>query len=209
MHALILAGGELELSSDVIHIAKSAQFIVAADSGIRHAQNLHLKPNLIVGDFDSASETDLSAYKDIPRRSFSTDKDWLDLEIALDEVLQQEPSKISVFGATGGRIDQTLAAILIASMHTAKNISLHSGKQSIYFMQGEAKVTLELDPNTLFSLLSLKDDAVVSVKNARYELERFNLAYGVGLGVSNRVSQSPLILDLNKGLVAIVIEHYE
>jgi thiamine pyrophosphokinase len=209
MHALILAGGELELSSDVIHIAKAANFIIAADSGIRHAQNLHLKPNLIVGDFDSASETDLSAFKDIPKKGFSTDKDWLDLEIALDEVLKLEPSKISVLGATGGRIDQTLAAILIASAHTARNISLHSGKQSIFFMQDEASMTLELAPNTLFSLLSLKDDAVMSVKNARYELEQFRLAYGVGLGVSNRVSQSPLQLDLSNGLIAIIVEHYE
>ncbi|MCA9839716.1 MAG: thiamine diphosphokinase [Trueperaceae bacterium] len=209
MHALILAGGELELSAQVKKLAKEAQFIVAADSGIRHAKSLGLQPDLIVGDFDSASEFDLKNFEGIPQKGFPPEKDWLDLELALAEVLKQNPDRISMMGATGGRLDQTLAALLIASNHAAQNIALYSGKQSIFYLVAKAELQLELAPSTLFSLLSLKEVSTVTVKNAQYELDDFALEFGVGLGVSNRVRQSPLSLGLKSGLIAIIIEHYE
>ncbi len=208
MNAVILAGGDLFVTNQVKAIAQKSDYCVAADSGIKHAKVLSLTPDLIVGDFDSALKEDLEQFATIKKERHSPDKDFLDLELALVKTLEQNPSQISILGATGDRLDQSLAAILIAARHAKHHVTLHSGKQSIYFLRDNSSLDLDLAEKTVISLLSLGQKATLSIKNVRYELSHFELSFGLGLGVSNSVTASPVTVKLFAGLLAIMVEYH-
>ncbi len=208
MNAVILAGGDLFLTDQVKALAQKSDYCVAADSGIKHANALNLIPDLIVGDFDSALQEDLETFASIKRETHSPDKDFLDLELALLKALEKNPKQINIFGATGDRLDQSLAAIFIAAKHAEQTVTLHSGKQSIYFLRNNSSLDLDLAEKTVVSLLSLGQKATVSIKNVRYELSHFELGFGLGLGVSNTVTASPVTVKLFAGLLAIIVEYH-
>jgi thiamine pyrophosphokinase len=205
--ALILAGGDLTPTPVLLEAARLSELIIAADSGLRHARTLGVKPDVIVGDFDSVSERDLASYPSVPQVHYPVDKDQLDLEIAIDYALEQGARQLYLAGVLGGRLDQLLAALLIAAGLRERGVavSLHGSHQDVYLMSEET-ITLALAPLTLFSVLSLYAESVLSIDNARYPLKDALLEYGTGLGVSNRTTELPLTVDVTKGLIALIIE---
>jgi thiamine pyrophosphokinase len=208
MKAIILAGGELNIRPTIKALLDEATFIVAADSGLHHAVTLGVKPDVIVGDFDSVHPLVLEQFPDVPKKTYSRHKDLLDLEIALGVVLEQGASSLHILGATGGRFDQSLAALFIAARFKGEGIqiSLH-GQQDIYFLRGPESQRYALPVKQRFSLLSLRDSSVVSLVNAAYPLNEFTLEYGVGLGISNEVKTTPLTVNVHEGLVVVVLEY--
>ena len=207
MRALILAGGDLTLTLALKNL--EADLVIAADGGLRHASALGLEPDLIIGDFDSATPEDLAAFAHVPRQQFPTAKAELDLELALGHALRAGATDLRVLGALGGRFDQSLAAVLIAARYArgGTRVSLHSGEQSVYALP-PGQTCYNLPVNTLFSLLSL-EATKLSLVGAHYDLEHAPLAFGVGLGVSNRVRTSPLQVTVHEGLCVLVVEYGE
>ena len=206
--ALILAGGDLRVTLAVQTLCRRADFIVAADGGLRHAERLDIKPNLVVGDFDSATPETLGAFADVPRETHSADKDLLDLELAIDRVLEQGITHLHLLGVLGSRFDQSLAAVLIAARHVTEgaSVSLHSGVQDVFFLAGPERRTFALPPDSVFSVLSLVAKSTLSLEGAKFRLDQ-PLKFGVGLGVSNRTLKEPLTVTLVDGLIALVVEH--
>lgn len=205
--ALILAGGDLTPTPALLEAARLSELIIAADSGLRHTRVLGVTPDVIVGDFDSVSERDLASYPSVPQVRYPVDKDQLDLEIAIDYALERGAGQLYLAGVLGGRLDQLLAALLIAAGLRERGVavSLHGSHQDVYLLSEET-ITLVLAPMTLFSVLSLHAKAVLTIKNARYPLKNATLQYGTGLGVSNRTTELPLLVHVEKGLVALIIE---
>ena len=68
---------------------------------------LDIRPDEVVGDFDSLSEEAKAFYKEA-KFSRSEDQDSTDLEKALRSI---DSPVVIVLGAFGGRIDHTLGAI--------------------------------------------------------------------------------------------------
>ena len=119
-------------------LAKNADLVVAADSGVRHAAPLDVALDLIVGDFDSATTADLASYLEVPQKHHPVRKNQLDLELALTEATVRGATDLLVVGALGGRLDQTLAALLIAARYreTCK-VTLHSGHTAAYSLKSD------------------------------------------------------------------------
>lgn len=186
--------------------------VVAADAGLRHAKRLGVTPDVIVGDFDSVTLELLARYAGTPTQRYPTDKDKLDLELAIDYALARGATRFCLAGVLGDRLDQLLAALFIAARlrEAGYPVSLHGERQDVYLLQGE-QLVLELAPQTLFSVLSLTPTATLSIAGARYPLAQATLHYGTGLGVSNRVATAPLAVAVHSGQIALVIEreHYE
>lgn len=211
MKALILAGSDIRVTDALRELCRDAPLVVAADSGVRHAAPLGVSPDLIVGDFDSASFADLVAYPEVPRKHHPVRKDQLDLELALTEATTGGANELLVVGALGGRLDQTLAALLIATRYRETHkVTLHSGHTAAYPLKSDDAaaddvLVLELPPGQVFSVLSLTPMATVSLEGANYPLVRAELPFGVGLGVSNVVASSPLSVTLHRGSALVVL----
>jgi thiamine pyrophosphokinase len=205
--AIVLAGGDITVTKALKDLCRDAELVIAADSGVRHAAPLGVTPDLLVGDFDSATEADLAPYPEVPRRTHPVRKDLLDLELALHEATARGATDLLVVGALGGRLDQTLAALLIAARYRqGYAVTLHSGDTTAHPLKMGDRLTLDAPDGQPFSLLSLAPVSVVSLSGASYPLRRAELAFGVGLGVSNEVTAPPLEVTLHSGLALLLLE---
>ncbi len=206
---LILAGGEVHITQRLINQLADIELVIAADSGIRHAKALSVTPNLLVGDFDSISAEDLKLYEHVPRVTHQPEKDDLDLELAIQEARAQGATDLSLVGATGSRLDQSLAAIMIAARHKAtfKRVRLYTGKQDLEILQANESLELSNTMLNTFSLLSLVPESILSISNAKYPLDQATLKFGTGLGISNEVlAAEKAEITIHSGLCLLVIE---
>lgn len=207
MKVLVLAGSDIVVTDALESLCRAADLVVAADSGVRHAATLGVVPDLIVGDFDSATEADLKLYPKVPRRAHPVRKDALDLELALAEATTRGAAELLVVGALGGRLDQTLAALFITARYRESyRVTLHSGHIAAYPLKGGEVLSLELPPGQTFSVLSLAPVSTISLGGASYPLERAELPFGVGLGVSNEVLTSLLTVTLHSGSALLLVD---
>ncbi|ADI15721.1 thiamine diphosphokinase [Truepera radiovictrix] len=206
MKAVLLAGGPVTPTRGLLERLRGAALVVAADGGVRHARPLGLTPDIIVGDFDSATPEELAPFAGVPRQVHPPRKDLLDLELAAAEAERQGASELLFVGALGGRFDQSLAALFIAMrLRERLTVSLHSGWSAAYPLVAGDALTLELPQGQRFSLLSL-EPARLSLTGASYPLTRALLPFGVGLGVSNEVAASPLTVTLHEGRAFLVLD---
>lgn len=85
---------------------------IAADSGLSAAEALGLRPDLIVGDFDSYTGT-LPAGEGGPEiLRVPAEKDVTDTVLACQIALERGYPRLLILGGTGGRADHTLSNIL-------------------------------------------------------------------------------------------------
>ena len=85
-------------------------FVICCDAGYRLAQRLSVRPNLLLGDFDSYTG---ALPEDIPVRRYIRDKDDTDTVIAVRYALEQGYDSILLVAATGGRLDHLLGNLQI------------------------------------------------------------------------------------------------
>ena len=84
---VIVSGGMLE-EDFVLPIIKSedTEFVIGVDRGLKFLYDHEIKPDYIVGDFDSVPKGLVEYYRkeaDVPIREFNPVKDASDTEIAL------------------------------------------------------------------------------------------------------------------------------
>ena len=206
-YGVLLAGGDAVATDDLRELTQQAAYVVAADSGLKHAQALGIRPDVIVGDFDSVTDEVLAAYRDIAHVRHPPEKDWLDLELALHHLQEKGLSHVVIVGGFGSRLDQSLAALLIAAkqVHQGQRVRFHSGARQAFVVAEGQQLMLPVREGRTFSLLSLFSQARVSVTEAKYPLDRAVLEFGVGLGVSN-IATSMTTVSVHEGLVAIIVE---
>lgn len=116
MHVIICAGGPQEevASRDVLLSFKDAIFI-GADHGTIYLLEHGITPHMAVGDFDSLTAAEWTlveqSVKHIERHA--PEKDETDTELAIMRALDMKPDKITIIGATGGRLDHYAANLHI------------------------------------------------------------------------------------------------
>jgi thiamine pyrophosphokinase len=205
--ALVLAGGPVRPTARLRTRAGEAALVVAADGGLRHATTLGVRPDLLVGDLDSVGPDARERWPDLPVERHPTDKDALDLELAIEAARARGADEIRVMGAFGGRFDQTLATAAIAARYAEQGvrIALLDGIHDAYPLAAGDRFEGPLPEGTTFSLLAVSDEARVDVAGAAYELAGARLPRGLGLGLSNRAAGGPTV-RVRAGTVLLIVE---
>ncbi len=209
--ALVLAGGEAPADALLRPLLRGAGVVVAADGGLRHAAAVGRAPDLIVGDLDSATEDLLSAYPDVPVERHPRAKDELDLELALAAARRLGAGSARVLGAFGGRLDHSLATLLVAARLARAEppfpVTLHGGAHEARLCTPGLPCLARWPAGTTVSLLALGGDAVVTATGLAYSVKDLRLPFGVGLGVSNVATGDEVAVRCASGVVAVVAEH--
>jgi thiamine pyrophosphokinase len=181
MHALILAAGHLSITPKVMALAQTAELVIAADGGARHAISLGLTVTQWVGDFDSSHGIELNA----PKITFPTEKDSTDLELALNCAKNLGASSATILGAFGGRFDHALGIALLAARETQNGFEtkLESGNEAGWVITKQHQI--DLQAGQTFSVLALEPCVGLTLSGAKWNLEQSSLGVGSSLGISN------------------------
>ncbi len=205
MTVVIFANGDLFDIDWVEEYMKEATFVIAANGGLRHLERIGRWPNLIIGDLDSTKSERLKVRNDASIIRKRENKDETDLELALIHATQHFTEEIMVFGAMGGRIDQTLAnAMLLAHPRLrSRKITLMGRGQKAWL--ASSSETILGSPGDIISLIPL--DRHVHIKTTtglKWPLQSENLVMGASRGVSNELTADKAEIKLSDGLLFCV-----
>lgn len=189
--------------------------LIAADGGLHHMQALGLRrPDVLIGDLDSIEPAEAEAVRAAGGRveRFPVRKDQTDLELAVHLARAEGAAAgssggdILIFGALGGRWDQTLANLLLLAHPEFRDARLRlvDGAQQIYLVQRRA--VIEGQPGDTVSLISLQGDARgVTTEGLEYPLRGGTLPFGSTLGISNVLVGRQGSVAVEEGLVACIV----
>ncbi len=141
--------------------------IIAVDGGVNHCLAMELRPDLIVGDLDSANCQALAAFKDVPVRSYPTEKDETDLELAIEAAKEWGAQELGLFGCTEGRTDHLLYNLHI--LYRLPAIRIESQNETIFLLENSQTVTT--CPGQTVSLIPIAGPCEgITTKGLRWEL---------------------------------------
>ncbi len=206
MRVIILTNGEYGNYSFCKHIGKY-DYVICADNGMYHANRLGIVPNLLVGDFDSASKEDIIDFKDkgIEVIKFSPEKDMTDTEIAVEKAAQMGATDIDIYGGVGSRLDHTLG-----NVHLLYGLLIKGIKGRLLNPNNEVNITdssihIEGKEGDLISLIPFFEKVEgVTTKGLAYVLDNNILPMGKSLGVSNYMTAINATVSIKKGILLVI-----
>ena len=187
---VIIGAAEIKNYKRAKEYLSKDDFFIFCDGGLAHAENLEVKPSLIIGDFDSyprekaaADNTDNAQMIVLPR-----EKDDTDTVFAVKEGMRRGFSEFLLLGAVGQRLDHSLANVSILLMlDGAEKSGLILDDYSEIRLVGRETAYID-DKFSYFSLLNITGKAEgITIRNAKYPLENGRITCDYQYGVSNEV----------------------
>ena len=161
---------------------ETTDYILAADGGLRHLQQLGIRPHGILGDFDSLGFVPEGA------EVFPVEKDDTDSMLAVRRGLEAGYREFYLYGALDGeRLDHT-----VANYQTLQFLAEHNafgyliGKNYIVTVVSNQRLRFPAQAEGILSLFCMGADAKgVTLEHLKYPLTNGSLTAGYPLGVSN------------------------
>ena len=178
--------------------------LVAVDGGFRYLKALQVKPDLILGDFDSLGYLPHSPGSRVFR--FPSEKDASDLELALSYAEGQGADEVYVFGALGGRLDQTMATLQVATgfAEAFDTLVFASPKEVLRVLGSHRTLTFAGSGAKYVSVLSAVDvSRGVGIHGMKYEFDG-DLTNRSSLGLSNEMGEGPAVISVGDGVLFVV-----
>ncbi len=212
-------------------------YLIAADGGYQHLKPLGIRPQLLVGDFDSmhipgvAGETGpvagLSIFEDaekaeyihhlearrydgIETRVIDPVKNDPDLLACIRIGMEKGYEEFHLLGATGGeRIDHSIANFQLLGFLARRGLHgyLYSEHQVVTAIANES-VSFPPTQKGYFSALALSDTAEgVTERGFKYVVEDVTLNNSTPTGLSNEFVGSAADISVRNGVLLLIYEH--
>ena len=212
MRTVIIANGEPPTAADLQQWLRASDTLLCADGGARAALKFGLHPQSVIGDFDSLSEAELRALvKDGAQlQRHPARKDETDLELALLYAASIGSDEIVVLGALGGRLDQTVANVMLLAMPALASyrVLIASGDERTFLIRPGAPVEISGQASDIVSLIPFGGDAHgIQTSGLEYPLRDESLLFGPARGVSNVMLGERATITFKQGLLLCVHAH--
>lgn len=212
MRAVIVAGAAAGDDAFVRAQCANAEFLIAVDAGALTLERVGLRPDIAVGDFDTAgSETVVRlAAVGVPVERHPAEKDATDTHLALLIAVEHGATDIDVLGVLGGpRYDHMLAVVLNLTLPvlTSACVTLRDPLHTIRLLHDGEQMALYGAPGEFVTLLALTETASgVQGDGLRYSLPEV-FSRGDSRGVSNELTQTDAHIALGHGLLLVIHTH--
>ncbi|MCK9175440.1 MAG: thiamine diphosphokinase [Desulforhopalus sp.] len=217
---VIFANGKLKNRERARHIASDADFIICADGGSVYCDNLGIIPDLLVGDLDSTPKKLRKKFEmqHVEIDQHPTHKDSTDLELALrhavkmrEEHKSNRHDKVSVhlIAALGGRLDMTLATILIPAAWAYRNLDIFiHGDHNLVRLLSPGSHTVYGTPGARVSFLPIAGEVKdLSLIGFEYSVDHINLRLGSSRCVSNHIEKDSCLVCFTEGMLLMVMDN--
>jgi len=173
-----------------------ADFILAADGGLRHLEKLNIPPHGIIGDFDSLGYVPAGA------EVFPVEKDDTDAMLAARKGLELGYREFLFYGSLDGkRLDHTISNFQTLQFLADRGATGYLiGKNYLVTVIQEETLEFSAQAEGILSLFCLGPDAEgVTLENLHYPLKNGTLTSGFPLGVSNHFTGKRARITVEKG----------
>lgn len=209
--AIIISGGELEegFVEKVLSENEGAS-IVGVDRGVEYLYHHQIKPNYIVGDFDSIAPEIIKYYKtetNVAIREYNPDKDESDTEMAIRIAITIGSAEIYILGATGGRIDHLWANVQSLAIACKFNVKAYilDPQNRIFVTDKPCQLKKSEAYGKYLSVFSLSGEIFdFNMKGTKWPLEHHVLRPTDSLTVSNRFEDEIVEIDFIGGMIVVM-----
>lgn len=208
MNVAIVTNGEMREHARLRALWEVADLRIAANGGAMNArQYLGRVPEVLIGDLDSLDAA-TRAWCEAQRVEIvlhPREKDQTDLELARDLALARGATKIILFGALGGRLDQTLANVLLLLKPARAGVVTHIVDADVDAWVVGERVSIEGNIGETVSLIPLTErvEGIVT-RGLRYPLHDETLYIDAARGVSNVLVAAHAEITLARGVLLVV-----
>ena len=208
-HALVVIGGDCPDPRSLAFI-EGHPTVICADSGLDHALELGLVPEIFLGDMDSVSAHSLQQANNASWTIISYDpfKDQTDTELALNYAVVNGFRKITMLWGSGDRIDHVLGVLAALSHHSLRSLDkivAWIGTNRVEILHAPRTYRDDVTVGTTISLMPLGASvAGVTTQGLQWNLNEAVLSSQTSRGVSNIAQENSVHVQLDEGVLAVV-----
>lgn len=211
-HIVIVTGGYLNIEFAENYLKTlSYDKVFAVDKGLEYVHSLGIKPDFIVGDFDSVDRKLLERYDSFAIEKHSPIKDESDTELAVKKAMEEKADKITILAAIGSRLDHVLMnlGLLIKTNQTGIEAYIIDETNRIRLLSSEGKKCCFIKRTGQYgkyiSLVPLTEKVLgLTMKGVKYPLDNFLLRQGNSLTVSNEIEEEVAEISLENGRILVI-----
>ncbi|HAS92468.1 MAG TPA: thiamine diphosphokinase [Sedimentibacter sp.] len=205
--ALIVGNGD-ETAKRIIENIKY-DYLICADGGLEKVSNYGIIPDIIIGDFDSVASNVLKQYENrIPIEKFPSEKDFTDMELAVELAVSKGYKNIILTGASGSRLDHTLGNILLMEKYfkDGVNISIIDNNNEMKIISDNSELFIEYKEGYFISIIPITDSIQgLCLEGFKYNLDNVDVERGSTLCISNQIKDNKGKITLKKGRAIVII----
>lgn len=178
--------------------------IYCTDGAYEKALKIGLKPDVVVGDFDSILSVEIPNVEVLHRPN----QDFTDFDKCLQELEFREFGSVDVFGATGLEHDHFLGNLSTASRFKDKiRITFHDDYSVFFFSPKVLK--LEAVKNKMISLYPFPRAISVQSKGLFYSLNGMDLDILGRIGTRNHAQDAEVEISFQAGELIVFVSKGE
>ncbi|MDG4949994.1 thiamine diphosphokinase [Weeksellaceae bacterium KMM 9724] len=179
--------------------------IYCTDGAYAFLLGKQIRPDYVIGDFDSVSIDDISPFVEVLERP---DQDFTDFEKSLQIIEEHGYDSVDVYGSTGQESDHFLGNLSTAlNFKNRLNITFYDD-YSIFFF-ADKSIELEGVKNRVISLVPFHKAIKVNSKGLKFPLEDLDLRLGKRMGTRNYANEDVVEINYESGELIVFISNYE
>lgn len=207
MIALIIGNGA-ETDKSIIEKI-DYDYVICADGGLEKAKKYGIIPDAILGDFDSVNPSILKEYEDkVPIEKFPSEKDYTDMELAVEFAISKGYKSIILAGAAGSRLDHTMGNIMLMERYYKEgvHITIIDNNNEMKVISDNTDLTIYYKEGYYISIIPLTNFIEgLNLEGFRYNLDNVKIERGSTLCISNQIRNIKGRITLRKGNAIVFI----
>lgn len=208
MNVWIVTNGSLANISNVRKYMTKPDYVICADGGIKYLEMLDIKPDILLGDFDSAQADTIRLLESqgVKIETYPPEKDFTDTHLAIEHAIKVGATSITVIGAIGTRFDHSYANVMLLYKLLKQNICSSLVNDNNYLTLADKSIEITGEIGQTISLLPFGGDAFVTqTKGLKYPIENKFLSLDNPYGISNVFVESKVIVQVDSGSILAIL----
>ncbi len=190
--------GPLEYDFKKVYSRDEEEYIVGVDHGALLLLQNNMKIDLAIGDFDSVTKEQYEEIKKVAveTKEYPKRKNYTDLYLAIEDVLEIDYRRIIIYGAMGGRFDHSYANL---SLLRLGNISIITDQAKMYCLRpGTHEIQNKYKYISFFALEDIFD---LTIRDFSFQKRNFELFVDDPLCISN---EGEGVVSFSEGLLLVI-----
>jgi len=196
----ILIFGNGKLHKTFLQEIHEGDYVIGVDRAAYWLLRNGVTPDAAIGDFDSTTKKEMSSIRKSIRivKEYPSEKNWTDMELAMKYADTLETSEVYIFGATGTRLDHTLATLHLLDTHIVID------KTNRIRVVGRGKTVIEKASYRYISILPYTKIISFSLSGFRYDVPKTKLVRNSSRGISNEILGKEATIDITAGKAWVI-----